>query len=103
MSKPSDFVMPTRRVEIEWVDASSVMSSNGTWKSYKKLKKEAKPAIIVSMGFVFEEGTAHGKEYIVLTSQLCPEDGVNDGNVTILKENIKRIEELVPAPKVDAA
>lgn len=78
------FKMPERKLLVKWIDASSVMQSNGVWKAWKKLHKDAEPATIFSMGYVVKDEP----KYLTLTSQLCEEDGTNDGNVTILKSNI---------------
>lgn len=86
------FKMPTAMLLVEWKDASSV-TANGTWKSWKKLHKEATPAVIRSLGYVVKDEP----EYVVLTSQLCVEDGANDGNITILKVNIIKQWTLVEA------
>ena len=84
----SKFVMPTRMVLVEWIDAASVVS--GTWKTWKKLHKDAGPATIMSMGYVAKDEP----DYIVIVSSLCIEDGTNDGDVTILKINIKKMWDL---------
>jgi hypothetical protein len=78
------FKMPERLLLVEWIDASSVLDSNGSWTSWKKLQKEAVPATIRSIGYVVKDEPT----FIVLTSQICVEDGTNDGNVTILRVNI---------------
>lgn len=94
----SKFKMPQRQLLIKWTDASSIMQSNGAWKSWKKLHKEAEPATIFSMGYLVKDEPG----FIVLTSQLCEEDGANDGNVTILRENIREAWELTIGGKYDS-
>lgn len=83
------FTMPTRLVRVDWLD--HVSSGEIGWKRWKDTVKQ-QVCLVHSVGFVVSDGD----DFLTLAAHVMPEDGTNDGDVTIHKSAIKRIVDLLP-------
>lgn len=86
----SKFIMPTRLILVEWLDA---MSDDAGWKSWKKVAKQ-EPVLVHSVGYVVRDEP----EFLTIAGSVVVIDGTLDGDVTIPRSMVKKIHELkVPA------
>jgi hypothetical protein len=80
------FVMPTRFVLVEWLDA---MSDDAGWKSWKKVAKQ-EPVLVHSLGYVVRDEPG----FMTLAGSVVVIDGTLDGDVTIPRSMIQAVREL---------
>jgi hypothetical protein len=80
------FIMPTRFVLVEWLDA---MSDDAGWKAWKKVAKQ-KPVLVHSLGYVVTDDP----DFLTIAGSVVVCDGTTDGDVTILRSMIQKVHEL---------
>lgn len=80
------FVMPTRFVMVEWLDA---MSDDAGWKKWKKVAKQ-EPLLVHTLGYVVRDEPG----FLTVAGSVVVIDGTLDGDVTIPRSMIQAIHEL---------
>ena len=85
------FVMPTRLVMVEWLDACS---DDAGWKSWKKIHKQT-PVLVHTAGYVVREEPGEDG-FMTVAGSVVITDGTVDGDTTIPRLMIKKVVELSP-------
>lgn len=81
------FKMPTRLVLVEWLDACS--EGDAGWKTWGATHA-LKPVLSRSVGYVVRDEPG----FVTITSHIILSNGINDGEVSIARDMIKKIRTL---------